>query len=195
MVVSKRLQVFLFAVLMSEAHSLLMAPVFAPVRPAMLHSGYRRIPLPVIASSEPSPDPEEVTKKFGLEAGLLSIFRRQGKSESDSTSSMSQAKSLLKQYGGAYLLTSTSLAVVSFSLCYFAVDNGIDVSELLQRVGITVSTTSETAGTVGIAYAIHKAASPIRFPPTVALTPIVARKLFGQMVADDAAGDGKVKDD
>jgi len=29
-------------------------------------------------------------------------------------------------------------------------------------------------GVKGIAYAIHKAASPIRFPPTVALTPVVA---------------------
>ena len=26
----------------------------------------------------------------------------------------------------------------------------------------------------------HKAASPIRFPPTVALTPVVARSLFGR---------------
>ena len=51
-------------------------------------------------------------------------------------------------------------------------------------IGIQVSSTSETAGTVGLAYAIHKAASPIRFPPTVALTPVVARKLFGK--TDDA---------
>jgi len=31
------------------------------------------------------------------------------------------------------------------------------------------------AGTVAIAYAAHKAASPIRFPPTVALTPLTAK--------------------
>jgi hypothetical protein len=31
-----------------------------------------------------------------------------------------------------------------------------------------------------IAYVAHKAASPIRFPPTVALTPVVSRKLFGR---------------
>lgn len=30
-------------------------------------------------------------------------------------------------------------------------------------------------GTAALAYAAHKAASPIRFPPTVALTPLVAR--------------------
>lgn len=117
---------------------------------------------------------------------------------------MATAGDLLKRYGGAYLLTSTSLAVVSFSLCYWAVSSGVDIAALLQRVGIEVrarppparrdcamlifhgrglrqvSSTSETAGTVGIAYAIHKAASPIRFPPTVALTPVVAKRLFGK---------------
>lgn len=44
-------------------------------------------------------------------------------------------------------------------------------------MGINVSTTSETLGTAAIAYAAHKAASPIRFPPTVALTPVVANWL------------------
>merc|ERR1712146_694849 len=49
-----------------------------------------------------------------------------------------------------------------------------DVASLLAKVGIAPSDTSEKAGTAAIAYAAHKAASPIRFPPTVALTPIVA---------------------
>jgi hypothetical protein len=38
-------------------------------------------------------------------------------------------------------------------------------------------------GTFALAYAAHKAASPIRFPPTVALTPIVAR-WFGKKDID-----------
>ena len=54
------------------------------------------------------------------------------------------------------------------------------VAALLGKVGIQASSTSETAGTVGLAYVAHKAASPIRFPPTVALTPVVSRKLFGR---------------
>ena len=52
-----------------------------------------------------------------------------------------------------------------------------------------VSENAETAGTVGLAYAIHKAASPIRFPPTVALTPIVAKNVFGKDDAADEATD------
>ena len=56
-----------------------------------------------------------------------------------------------------------------------------------------MSSTSETAGTVGIAYAIHKAASPIRFPPTVALTPVVAKKLFGKTDDDVAAAEAEAE--
>lgn len=64
---------------------------------------------------------------------------------------------------------------MSFTICYVLVDNGVDVSDLLSKVGIEASDKAETAGTVAIAYAAHKAASPIRFPPTVALTPLTAK--------------------
>ena len=45
-------------------------------------------------------------------------------------------------------------------------------------------------GRFAIAYAAHKAASPIRFPPTVALTPVVAKMLGkgdGEVDAEDDA--------
>ena len=64
---------------------------------------------------------------------------------------------------------------MSFTICYVLVDNGVDVADLLSKVGIEASDKAETAGTVAIAYAAHKAASPIRFPPTVALTPLTAK--------------------
>ena len=57
------------------------------------------------------------------------------------------------------------------------VPTGVDVSSLLSKVGINVNATSEKVGTAAIAYAAHKALSPVRFPPTVALTPVVARFL------------------
>lgn len=81
---------------------------------------------------------------------------------------------MLAKYGTAYLATSITLAIISYSLCYTLVSNGIDMTALLGKVGIEVTGVSSTAGTAGIAYIFHKAASPIRFPPTVALTPIVA---------------------
>lgn len=59
----------------------------------------------------------------------------------------------------------------------------MDVAALLGKIGLTVSGTSERVGTVAIAYAAHKALSPVRFPPTVALTPVIA-KLIGKEAAD-----------
>jgi hypothetical protein len=75
--------------------------------------------------------------------------------------------------------TSIPLALISFAICYVLVDNGVDVGALLSKVGIESSGATETAGTFAIAYAAHKAASPIRFSPTVILTPVVA-KLIGK---------------
>jgi len=95
-----------------------------------------------------------------------------------------QAKALLKKYGSAYLLTSISLSLVSFTLCYILVTSGVDVASLLEKVGLSVTSTSEKVGTFALAYAAHKAASPIRFPPTVALTPVVA-ELIGKKVEDE----------
>lgn len=86
-----------------------------------------------------------------------------------------QAKALLKTYGSAYLLTSISFAVVSFGACYALVSAGVDVGALLEKVGLRYGATGERVGTFAIAYAAHKALSPVRFPPTVALTPVVAR--------------------
>eukprot|EP00559_Dactyliosolen_fragilissimus_P007636 CAMPEP_0184858230 /NCGR_PEP_ID=MMETSP0580-20130426/3357_1 /TAXON_ID=1118495 /ORGANISM="Dactyliosolen fragilissimus" /LENGTH=178 /DNA_ID=CAMNT_0027354275 /DNA_START=123 /DNA_END=659 /DNA_ORIENTATION=+ len=117
---------------------------------------------------------EETTEKYGLEAGLFqSLKSNDGES----------AKSLLSKYGIAYLATSIPLAIVSFSICYVLVDNGVDVTGLLSKVGINAGDTGDKVGTFAIAYAAHKAASPIRFPPTVILTPVVA-KLIGKEVEE-----------
>ncbi|KAJ9177884.1 hypothetical protein P3X46_009815 [Hevea brasiliensis] len=44
----------------------------------------------------------------------------------------------------------------------------------LWKVGISTDETGEKVRAFALAYAAHKAASPRRFPPTVALTPTVA---------------------
>jgi len=111
-------------------------------------------------------DLEAVTQKYGLEWGMFKALT--------SKSQTIKPKDLLKKYGVAYLLTSISLALLTFAASFFLVSRGVDVVSLLQKIGIKATAATANAGTVGIAYAIHKAASPIRFPPTVVLTPIVA---------------------
>ncbi|KAL7564717.1 hypothetical protein ACA910_010132 [Epithemia clementina (nom. ined.)] len=132
-------------------------------------------------------DEEETIQKYGLEAGLFKSLQQKDGGES--------AKSLLKKYGIAYLATSIPLALVSFTLCYVLVDNGIDVASLLSKVGIVALSSDDggvdvasKAGTFAIAYAAHKAASPLRFPPTVILTPVVA-KLIGKEPEEDDDGE------
>ncbi|CAI0398440.1 unnamed protein product [Linum tenue] len=127
----------------------------------------------------PPSSPDEITQKYGLEAGLWKIFSSKDEKKTvdggaQEKSKGDQAKELLTKYGGAYLATSISLSIISFSLCYALVNAGVDVQALLQKVGISTDATGEKVGTFALAYAAHKAASPIRFPPTVALTPIVA---------------------
>ncbi|XP_010473119.1 PREDICTED: uncharacterized protein LOC104752627 [Camelina sativa] len=141
------------------------------------------------ASSSPS-SAEEVTKKYGLEVGLWKILsskddegidgeKKKKKSKTD------EAKELLAKYGGAYLATSITLSLISFSLCYVLVTSGVDVQALLLKVGISTNETGEKVGAFALAYAAHKAASPIRFPPTVALTPIVANWIGKKVDKED----------
>jgi len=113
---------------------------------------------------------DDITKKYGLEVGLWKAFKSGGKIK---------PTDLLKKYGGAYLLTSITLAIISYALCYLLVSKGIDVGALLMKIGIKSTAASSGAGTASIAYAIHKASSPIRFPPTVLLTPIIS-ELFSK---------------
>eukprot|EP01024_Parvocaulis_polyphysoides_P025571 TRINITY_DN23267_c1_g1_i1.p1 TRINITY_DN23267_c1_g1~~TRINITY_DN23267_c1_g1_i1.p1 ORF type:complete len:182 (-),score=14.12 TRINITY_DN23267_c1_g1_i1:165-710(-) len=130
-------------------------------------------------------DAEETTQKYGLELGLFKTLTGDKKEGSSRTQ---QAKDLLAKYGSAYLATSISLAIVSFSLCYLLVSVGVDVPSLLDKFGLKLNEAGEKVGTVAIAYAAHKALSPVRFPPTVALTPVVA-SWIGKKLADDQKQD------
>ena len=73
---------------------------------------------------------EEITEKYGLEAGLWNVFRSKGDGKG---SRGTQAKDLLKRYGSAYLITSISFAIVSFSVCYALVGAGQPSLSLVSR--------------------------------------------------------------
>ncbi|KAB2615150.1 hypothetical protein D8674_021738 [Pyrus ussuriensis x Pyrus communis] len=92
----------------------------------------------------------------------MQIFssKEEGKEGEEKSSRGDEAKNLLAKYGGAYLATSITLSLISFSLCYALIGAAVDV-------GMSDGETGEKVGTFALAYAAHKAASPIRFPPTV----------------------------
>jgi len=67
----------------------------------------------------------------------MKIFssKEEGEEDGEKTKSKGdQAKELLAKYGGAYLATSITLSLISFSLCYALISAGIDVQALLQKV-------------------------------------------------------------
>lgn len=100
--------------------------------------------------------------------------------------SATTAKELAQLYGGSYLGTSIGLSIVSYIVLYFMVAAGVDVRSLINAFGDWLATTpigrpsaldsiSDTASTATLAYIAHKATSPLRFPLTVAATPVVAK--------------------
>lgn len=67
----------------------------------------------------------------------MKIFKskEEGNAEGEKMKSKGdQAKELLAKYGGAYLATSITLSLISFSLCYALIAAGVDVQALLQKV-------------------------------------------------------------
>merc|ERR1711988_741251 len=123
---------------------------------------------------------DDVARRWGLEVALLKEGWDIHMHGADKAAGVARAGDLLKRYGPAYLIMSISLAAVSYSTCHYAVSRGVNVAALLSKFGISSSVASEKVGVASIAYVCHKAASPLRFPPTVALTPVVARRLFGR---------------
>ncbi|KAG8081937.1 hypothetical protein GUJ93_ZPchr0014g47666 [Zizania palustris] len=92
---------------------------------------------------------EEITEKYGLEFGLWKVFSS-GEEEGGGVRKKSrteQAKELLAKYGGAYLATSITLSLISFTLCYLLISAGVDVQDLLGKVsrGNSVYTPSSSA--------------------------------------------------
>ena len=97
----------------SKARLALVVSVFLNVHKRHLNSQYISVTL--------QDEVDETTLKWGLEAGLwkaLTSKNDKGISKGD------QAKELLKRYGGAYLLTSISFAIISFAACYALVNAG-----------------------------------------------------------------------
>ena len=81
---------------------------------------------------------------------------------------------LAQKYGrvavGVHLCTSA----VWYGAIYMGVKNGVDVNGLLASVGLpTPSESFVPVGDMAFAYAGYKCLTPVRWPVTIALTPII----------------------
>lgn len=122
-----------------------------------------------------------------------------GPSSSKNDQQQPSAQDLAKLYGGSYLGTSIGMSIVSFSVLYALVYIGVDVRSLTNGFGNWLATTplgrpaaldnvSDAASAAAIAYVAHKVTSPLRFPLTIAATPLVAR-IFSEKKKNDNNND------
>lgn len=110
---------------------------------------------------------------------------------SEAPSWRQRAKTFALEYGRVGVATHVMLSAMSFSTIYIVVSSGVDVTALLNAVGFSPSTSetaTNSAGSFLIAYTIYKVLSPVRWPITFAVTPVVLRALRrrGYMVAPTA---------
>lgn len=91
-----------------------------------------------------------------------------------------RAKTFALEYGRVGVATHIVLSTLSFSTIYVVVSSGVDVTSLLHSLGwepTTSDSTTNSAGSFLIAYTLYKVLSPVRWPMTFAVTPVVLRAL------------------
>ncbi|KAL3702185.1 hypothetical protein R1sor_020207 [Riccia sorocarpa] len=104
-------------------------------------------------------------------------------------------KELFNKYGKVAIAVHLTVSTLSYGSCYVAIKNNVDVKELLQRVGLVSSESTEQeeskdgtvfkkisgskvleeGGAFAVAFLCNKALIPVRVPLTVVLTPPIAR--------------------
>lgn len=149
--------------------------LFSPTYAFMQYIKPARLVLPSVAKLRSLSALQHILNSSEMQRRVMEVKMYSTSVVSPEESDKVKPQDLLRKYGPAYLITSIFLAVISYALCYILISSGVDVVFLLEKVGIKSSVAATNTGTAAIAYAVHKAASPIRFPPTVALTPVVAR--------------------
>ncbi len=96
--------------------------------------------------------------------------------EGSGASLAGRLKKFLKEYGKLGVIVYLSLSTVSISTFYLALRSGIDVKAILTSIGLPDSPLIDSAGTLAVAYAIHKLFMPVRIALTIALTSYIAKR-------------------
>jgi hypothetical protein len=99
-------------------------------------------------------------------------------------------KGMLERYGGVFVGVVMFLFVIEMAVIMTALRNGVDFGPVVawcqNTLGLDASYVLESAGTLGVAYAITRLLKPFQLMAAAALTPIVARQL-GRDAAEPAA--------
>lgn len=101
-------------------------------------------------------------------------------------------KAFFKQYGKLGLGIYIGVGCVSFGSCYLAIRSGVDAKSLIHKLGLPDSGLWDNAGTIAVAYAIHKILLPLRLFITIALTTFIAKKTRWRL-PKGTSGSGQAK--
>ncbi|KAG7393518.1 hypothetical protein PHYPSEUDO_007355 [Phytophthora pseudosyringae] len=124
---------------------------------------------PTSSSSSPAKDGDDAEKEL-----------EQPTEELQPQSWRQRAKTFAIEYGRVGICTHIVLSLLSFSVIYVGVSSGVDVTAILNSVGLSTSVSdsaTNSAGSFLIAYTLYKVLAPVRWPLTFAATPVVLRAL------------------
>ena len=112
-----------------------------------------------------------------LQIRSLSVSKKEKESKKSDLKDPSlekSSKTWLKQYGTVGVVTHGTLSIVSLTLIYTGIKSGVDIVSLIEKIGLFENIpVPKTTGDFILAYGMYKILSPIRWPLTIALTPIV----------------------
>lgn len=80
-------------------------------------------------------------------------------------------KQLMDDYGGVALAVYWIIFLSCLAGFYLALERGVDVGALIERMGLDWGEAAETTGTIAVAYAATKVLQPLRILLTLALVP------------------------
>ncbi|KAG6962705.1 hypothetical protein JG687_00006995 [Phytophthora cactorum] len=153
------------------------------LRRAVCSAFHHRLPL---LTSQDSKETEPLTGEATSSSSPVQSGEDLEKELEQSTEELQQqswrqrAKTFAIEYGRVGICTHIVLSMLSFSVIYVGVSSGVDVSAILDSMGLSTSasdSTTNSAGSLLIAYTLYKVLAPIRWPLTFAVTPVVLRAL------------------
>ena len=94
------------------------------------------------------------------------------------SNSLQKLNRVFKTYGKLAIGTHICLSILSYGACYAAVQRGVDIKQVISKIGIdTTSPRWENASHAMLAYIAYKTLFPVRAPITIAVVPVLARIL------------------
>ncbi|XP_071442833.1 uncharacterized protein [Hetaerina americana] len=86
-------------------------------------------------------------------------------------------KKAVKDYGATVIVFHVGISLLSLGGFYLAVSSGLNVVDMLGKLGLSGGSVAKEAGTFAVAYVVHKAFAPVRISITLAATPFIVRYL------------------